>query len=138
MKDNVWGINLNRKTSLPMNVGLFLFYPLITLIFTILNVDKIIPYELILILTSLSIPISVFMFSPIRNKLTKLTIFTLNIWYYVFLSMQIIETGSDGDPNNTVINDAGDRNILGEAEEPASSNDGASSSADIKEEEGGT
>ncbi len=33
-----------------------------------------------------------------------------------FADITLIETGSDGDPNNTVINDAGDRNILGEAE----------------------
>ncbi|WP_299874200.1 conjugative transfer ATPase [uncultured Cocleimonas sp.] len=33
-----------------------------------------------------------------------------------FADIPLIETGSDGDPNNTVINDSGDRNILGEAE----------------------
>ena len=33
-----------------------------------------------------------------------------------FADITLIETGSDGDPNNTIIADAGDRNILGEAE----------------------
>ena len=33
-----------------------------------------------------------------------------------FADITLIETGSDGDPNNTVIDDSGERNILGEAE----------------------